>query len=500
MESLNEIHNKKEDNFSNGGTTNKNNNASVNKKNQINSKSNEYLNILLGNKKKIIRDNSSFLGFRKHSNGNMKKDEKSYDNSNFLNDNNINVVSLNNLSHSKLIDKNENIFRNIFKKDKLKDNNFNTTINNINSIYNNNYNIKFRINKDKLKSHNKINKFINNKVQINNFLNKSKSVNYLENSQMFRKNSSKILQRFCFICEAFEEKLYHSKNCSHLFCKDCGKSFYEQQVEKGIYDNKCPKYSCNNSINLKDIKEFLSSESYTKIETCIKINKTKIINNISNENNLYEFNENNSSKRNSTTIEFNNNDKIKKIKILKKNILKTQIPKSFNKNNNLIHFVSKQHMLKISNFTRFKSTVKNEKEIKKVVCSKCGKFSLFSRDDQNFIKCLNCGYAICKYCFKQIESANTFRKLNSICGICYSRIKFYEKKSYFKKILYEILFVIGGYLVVLVGFSKYEAIFFVGRKRKKKIFYIIFILFLIINIFLFALFFPYFPIFISIFE
>ena len=509
MESLNkkinDIYNKKEDNYSNGANTNKNNNINnirSNKKNQAKSKYNEYLNILPRSKKKInIIDNSSFLGFRKNSNGNMKGDEKSNDNSIGLIDKNINVASLSNVSRSNLIDKNENIMKNIFKKEIIKEKFFNTTINNINSLYDNNYNLKFRINKDKYLTQKNNNKYNSNKLPINNYLNKSKIDNHLENSQMFRKNSSKILQRFCFICEAFEEKLYHTKNCHHLFCKECGKSFYEQQVEKEIYTIKCPKYGCNNNLNQKDIRELLSSESYTKIETFLKINNTKIINK-SNENNSYEFNDKNSIKRNSATIELNinNNEKAKKIKIVKRNMLKTQIPKSFNKNNYLIHFSSKQHMLKISNFTRFKSSVKNEKDIKKIVCSKCGKLSLFSRGDQNFIRCLNCGNAICKYCYKQFKSSKNFKNLNTKCGICQSKFKFYSKKSCFRKILYEILFVIGGYLIVLIGFSKFEAIFFLGEKKKKKIFFVVFILFLIINTFLFSLFFPYFPIFISFFE
>ena len=462
MESINNIIKDnldiKEEKYLNVGITNKFVDFNFNTLNKIETKKTFQINIFPKLKKKInenkinkkLTENSSFLAFRKYSNGNTRKEDKNNKNSIVLNENNINMASISNISNSNLLEKKENIFRNITKKDKVKDKNNSTTINKINSMFDNKFKINLKINQDKYLSQKNNNQILNNKVQLNNFLNKSKTINYLENSQMFTKNSSKILKRFCFICEAFEEKLYHSKNCSHLFCKECAKTYYEQQAEKAIYDIKCPKYNCNNNLNLKDIKEILSSEIFAKIETYTNIKKTTINNNKSIEKNIDEFIEMNSNKRNSITMEMNNNlnDSNKKIKIKKKKFKKLQIPRLINKNNNIIHFTLKQHMIKISDFTRFKSRVKNEKEIKKAICSKCGKSALFSRDDQNFIRCLNCGNAICKYCHKQLDSSNTLRKLNELCGVCYSRIKFRSNKSYIKKILYEILFVISGFFVV----------------------------------------------------
>ena len=453
---------------------------------------------------KILPNNSSFLGFRKNSNGNMKKDIT-------LNENNISVISMNNLSYSNLLDdKNENIFRQITRKEVIKEKNENnTTINKINTIYENRFRIqliqkkkdkKYRyLDNNKLNNDKDSNK--DNQMKINNYIKDSKNINNLESSHMFRKNSSKILKRYCFICEVFEEKLYHTKNCSHLFCKDCGKYYFEQQIEKGIYNLQCPKYECYNKLNLKDIKEILTPESYLKVEVYSKLNKTKITNKKDFENNFDIINNINSKRNSKNTVELNiNNDSYTRTKYYKKNLLKTQIPKS-NKKENVLHFVLKKHMIKMSDYTRFKSRVKHERDMKKVVCSKCGKSALFSREDQNFIRCLNCGNAICKYCHKKLDAENTLKKLNSLCGTCYSRIKIIKNKSFFKKLIFEILFVISGFLVFWIGLSKIETKLIIHRRGRKKyfLFIIIFIIFLLVNFTLLIIFIPFFPIFISIF-
>ena len=518
------------ENVLNGGILNNNKKIidfNFNSLNKIETENNDILNIMPKTKRKIneykidkrITMNSSFLAFRKYSNGNMKTENKNCENSATLNENNINIGSIGNVSYMNLIDKNENCCRNIIRKEnlKVKDNdNKNETINKINTIYENQLNLIFkknRSNKEVYQNKNLNNNIIinnddktnkTNKIQRNNYINKSRTFNDLDNSQMFQKNSSKLLQRFCFICEVFEEKLYHAKNCNHLFCKECGKYYYEQQIDKGIYNLKCPRYSCYNYLNLKDIKEILPSESYIKIETHIKINKTRINKKQSIEKKLEDINiDINSNKRNSTTIDINNNNEsYKGIKIIKKNLLKIHIPKSTNKNSHIMNFVFKQHMIKISDSTRFKTKVKNEREIKKLVCSKCGKTTLFSRDDQNFIRCLNCLNAICKYCYKQLDNSNTLRRLNSICGVCYSRIRLHKKSSKFKKYLYEILFVVSGFIAVWYGFSTYEAEYLVKNKKGKKYYLFLFVLiiFLVFNSITLILFIPYFPIFISLFE
>ena len=63
------------------------------------------------------------------------------------------------------------------------------TINKINAIYGNQFDLKFKMNKEKLNNQNINNNNLNNKkIVVNNFFNKSRTFNYLAESQMFRKN------------------------------------------------------------------------------------------------------------------------------------------------------------------------------------------------------------------------------------------------------------------------------------------------------------------------
>lgn len=491
-----------------------------------NAKNNNLILNILPKTRRVINDkkldkknttNSSFLAFRKISNENIKKLDKRYDNTATINENNINIMSISNMSNSNLLnEKNDNEIRNLMRTPKLKDEtNYSPTINKINSIYENNFTIKLKINHNtndiintQSKSKNdkllttENDKYNANKVKVNNFIVKSRTFNNdLGNSLIFDKHSSKILQRFCFICEVFEEKLYHTKDCNHLFCKKCGRSYFEQLVEKGIYNTKCPKYSCHCNLNMKDLKEILNPDTYQKIQTFMNIdnNKGKI-------NNRYASNDKLGNNVNLNLIKKNmakltNHDSFKALIPKKKNSLKSQIPIS-NRNNYSIHFRIKQHIIKVSDSTKFRMRVKNEKEIKKALCMKCKKSSLFSRDDQNFIRCLNCGNVICKYCFKQLgeKNENSIRKLNTIYAICYNHIRIPSKKSKPKRIIYEMLFMVSGFLILWIGFSKHETKYIINKRKCCFLYVIMFFIFLMINLIILVLFIPYFPLIISILE
>ena len=535
--------NNKDNNYANGVISNQNNiNEAFTISNQIESINYYKLNFFSKAKKKINDNNkldkkytnsTSFLDFRKYSNGN-KAQNKNCDHSATLNDNNINVASLSNISYTNLLEKNDNLIKKMMKKENFQENQ-NLINNKINTIYDNNFIFKLKTNKEiptiqKQNSKKNDKKIIFNenlkydKIKINNFFTKSKTFNDKGTSQLVRKNTSKILKRYCFICEVFQERLYRTKNCNHLLCKECIRSFYEQQTEKGIYNLKCPKYSCLYTFNLKDIKEILTFDTYRRIECFLnnkdnKTNKDKLNERKSTyDNNVNDINYiNYESKKNSTIINNNNNNsnnnniinnKINEIKysgirLMKKHMLKTQIPVPINKGEKIMNFVLKEHMIKISDYTKFKSRVKNEKEIKKMRCSKCGKSALFSREDKNFIRCLNCGNAICKYCYKRIGCSNSLKDLNSICGICYGRMKLHTNITLAKKLLYENLFVISGFIIVWIGFSKKASNFFFKRKKRKKyincLYKVIFVFFLIINLIVLVPFMPYFPIIITVF-
>ena len=463
-------------------------------------------------KTKIECTNSSFLTLRKNSDYSPKKRN---DNSITINDNNINIISLSNLSNTNLIsNKNENIFRKISRKDNIqnKDKEKISTINQINKIYDNNFKLKLKLNKDELIPKNKIsNKCINRNFEKNrNFqrirknhyiLIKSRTFNENKSSDINKNNSSKILKLFCFICNSYDERLYHARNCKHFFCNECGKNYFEQQIKKGIYTLKCPKYNCNKNCNLNSLKEMLSSESFIKLETYQKINNN--LNKLTliklNEKFLQNINGLESNKRNS--FETITNESYKGLNCFKKNFLK--IPHDNKYKNNNMNFVQRaKHILKINNSSYFKSRLKIENEKNQDICKKCKNPSLFKRDDLTFIKCLNCGSTFCKYCFKKFKTSNKFHRLNLFCSACYQRKRKRKKESKFNQMKIEILLVFSGFFAVIIGFSKYEVEFFLKKNKRK--FFILYLFFFVIiffvNFIIAILFIPYFPIFTIMFR
>jgi hypothetical protein len=395
-------------------------------------------------------------------------------------------MSISNFSNNNLLnDKNDDIFRKLIKKDIIKNDINNTAINKINSLYKNKFFIKLKLKDDsniiKIKKNHNLLTNNSNRVKINNFF-KANTFNNNQNSiSKFQNNFLYFEKNHCFICETIKEKLNHTNQCNHLFCNECGKCYFEQQIEKGIYSLKCLKYDCNKKFFLHDMKAFLNPEILSKILTNMK---------------------NNNSNKNNKNISFNKKDNLEgsnKERELRNFFFKSQITKSINRNNYNMHFMIKRHIIKSSNNIRFKSKVKNEKEMKKVICSKCSKSALFSRDNMAFIRCLNCGNAICKFCFRHLSSYNI--KINAICGICFNQYRFHKNQTITNKFIFEIIYIISGFIIVWIGFSKYEALFFVSNKRGKKyyLFIFFFIISLLFNIIFFVLFIPYFPIINSFF-
>jgi len=85
--------------------------------------------------------------------------------------------------------------------------------------------------------------------------------------------------------------------------------------------------------------------------------------------------------------------------------------------------------------------------------------------------------------------------------MCFNQYRFRKKQTKINKFIFEIIYIISGFIIIWIGFSKYEALFFVSNKRGKNyyLFIFIFIIFLVFNIIFFVLFIPYFPIINSFF-
>ena len=509
--SINKLNNK----YTNGAVNNDKNvqEKSRNKNLEVaNGKKINNINSIPKTKRRISQNkadytNSSFITFRKNSDISHKKKN---DNSVTLNENNINIISLSNLSNLNLLNnnnKNESIFRKINHKENIKDSEQNSAINQINNIYDNKFQLKLRLNKDEIIHKNKVsNKIIprnfkNNQVftkikKSNYTLIRSKTFNVNKNSEINKIKNTKISQIFCFICNSNDEKLYHTKNCNHFFCKECGQNYFDQQVQRDKYTLKCPKYDCNNYLNLNNIKEILSQDTFIKLDTYQKINHNfnKMTSIKINEKIIPKLYAPKLNQRNS--FETITNESCKGLNCLKSNFL--NIP--HNKKNKKKYFSHKnKHILKIDNTTKFKHKIEQEKEKNNIICLKCKKPSLFKRDDLSFVRCLNCDNAFCKYCLKKFN--NIYRRRKFLCGHCYLKGKKRKKLNFLSKMKYEILLVFSGFFIVIIGFSKYEIEFIL--KRKGKCFFLYIIFFVIIfsfNFIIGILFFPYFPVITMLFA
>jgi hypothetical protein len=106
--------------------SNNKNETSMNDHSPLNNTKNNYINLIPKNKRKISKNkvdytNSSFLTLRKNSEISPKKKN---DNSITINENNINLISMSNLSNTNLMNnKNESIFRKLNIKENIKDEN-----------------------------------------------------------------------------------------------------------------------------------------------------------------------------------------------------------------------------------------------------------------------------------------------------------------------------------------------------------------------------------------
>ena len=410
------------------------------------------------------------------------------------------------------------------KKDKetisLSIDNFN--LNNTNDYKGNKQ--KFMINLNNILENNRryIN-FSDNKIKLNNYINSS-CKNYLS---MFRYPFK--LDKKCFICNCLNKKLFHAENCKHLFCSNCGKSFYEQQINNCIYSLKCPKYLCYKNLDINVLKQFLSKYIYEKmIENIETINNTTnnilskniMANNTPNihssrekiikKNYLFNNDSNSQSSKDNQTYLYNfscNNTFHKDFIIDKynKNLPKKNSELLLQRLTNIFPRLSdkdlcKKHFIKIGAISKFNRAIKKINELKNIYCSSCNKPSLFLVKNKPFIKCLNCGFSICKFCYKQYNYLHLLRNNENSCRVFFRtkvNLKF-TKYIY----LYQFLYIFGGFFVLYIGFTKIEAGYLSNYRKNKRywIYILLFFVLLIINFFLIIIILPYYPLFLLIVE
>jgi len=446
------------------------------------------------------------------------------------NRNENNISDLNNISNYILLQKNtRKSFPeiNLSRKEKKDKETISLSIDNFNLNNTNDYkgnNPKFMINLNNILGNNKryIN-FSDKKIKLNNYINSS-SKNYFS---LFRYPIK--LDKKCFICNCLNKKLFHAEKCKHLFCSNCGKSYYEQQINMCIYSLKCPKYLCYKNLEISDLKQFLSKYIYEKmIENIETINNTSnnilskniMINNTPNihssrekiikKNNIFNSDSNSQASKDNQTYLYNfsyNNSFHKDFIIDKynKNIPKKNSDLLLQRLTNIFPRVSdkdlcKKHIIKIGAVSKFNRVIKKVNELKNIYCSSCHKPSLFLVKNKPFIKCLNCGFSICKFCYKQYNYLHLLRNNENSCRVFF-RTKVNLKFTKFIY-LYQFLYIFGGFFVLYIGFTKIEAGYLSNYHKNKRhwINILLFYVLLVINFFVIIIILPYYPLFLLIVE
>ena len=293
------------------------------------------------------------------------------------------------------------------------------------------------------------------------------NINYFINNLSKQK---KILPKklICSICDmSYTSNAFYVSECKiHLLCKKCAKYFYEERIDSGDINLFCPFISCKKKFPIEQAKKFLSKNHFIKLE---------------------EKKENN----NKIKTRNDNNINIKKMKNYSEN-----------------------HVIDVNNNKLFYNFNKN----KNIFCSRCFKETLFCREKQSFMRCLNCNFAQCKYCFKEYTKDHFDMNSKNYCRIYYRNYELeIHSLTQIKKFLLQLFLVFAIFYLTIISFWKYPKkifsnIFFKKNENNEKynnyflfcvkiIFIylftlIIFIICLPINFLLF----PWFPSFLALFD
>ena len=246
----------------------------------------------------------------------------------------------------------------------------------------------------------------------------------------------------CFICNSFlsffPNKLFSTGQCTHLFCRRCGKNYYEEQIELGKFTLKCPRYLCDKKMDISNIKLLISEAHYQQIEK-----KQYLILNGAPEKNVYN---------------------------------------NYLTNKHFIDVVKKDEKM-------FEEYIR----LKTIFCFSCGYPALFGRNCRDYVKCLNCLQLICKYCCKAYDDDHLNIRSGNYCKVYFRTVKKKKTLSMNKKMLSQLLFILVGVLVLLIGFTK-TIVGCIPLIRKCRIIsYIVHLIMFCIVFISFWIVFPYYP-------
>ena len=264
----------------------------------------------------------------------------------------------------------------------------------------------------------------------NPILNENNSFNNSNNNVYYK--SFQNIQRECYICEKsfFYVGLYCAECNTHYLCRKCLKSYYEDLIEKQNFSKvlKCPCAKCDKNISYEKIVKDIISDTHEK---------------------MYE----NHSQFLEGGLGHNPDKDI------------------FDKN---LTLYTKKHVLDVNN----NKNIYMYKKTKDRYCPKCLMPFLFSKTNNNFIKCLFCNLKICKYCLKEFTPRHLNLQAENHCKIRFRRdLDEPEKKNLFIQYLIQLFFVIASYILLFPGtflslLEMFNKCFRINKKNKNKSFYI----------------------------
>ena len=303
--------------------------------------------------------------------------------------------------------------------------------------------------------------FNSNSALNNSNINTNNSINN-SNRVFFKAYQS--IQKDCYICEKpfYFVKLYYAECGLHFLCRKCLKNYYEDYLEQKNFSKilKCPCAQCDKIMDYEKIVKDIISESHQKI---------------------YE-----------NHLEGKIGDK--------------EGDCSLDTN---LKLYTKRHVLDINN----NKNIYMFKKSKDRYCPRCLRPYLFSKTNNNFIKCLFCNLKICKYCLKEYTSKHLNLLDEDHCKIRFRRdLDEPEQNNCFIKFLIEVFFVIATFILIFPGiflsfFNKLNGCFGVDKKEKNTKYYIKYILSCFFCVLFFIICFPFiiliysmFPAFIALFD
>ena len=263
--------------------------------------------------------------------------------------------------------------------------------------------------------------------------------------------------KICTLCDHIFQlpKLFLPECRKHYICNRCAKNYYEDIIEEGQKEMKCPFWDCQKPVDLEDLKKIISKEHFNLL--C-----ERHYDGVTDSQNKFIF---------------------------------TKIRTNVDKEN--LQLYTKKNVIDISSNKSFF----NYTNAREVYCPNCYKGAIFSKNNSHFFKCLNCHCKRCKYCFKEFDERHMDINTVDHCKVYYRFEDDENKDNLFYGLLLQIFFVFASFYICFAGsFLVFRKLFFYIFRAKSTgniilyiIAYFFALIFFLISIPFLVVLYPFFP-------